>query len=231
MNNIESEDYIRLKREQMLLISDEKHINDDDIAFAIVFQYLVNCRGNADEVLEKAKEVMLVVNNNLLKEILTLEKWSPTISLWQSTVPQWFIDVCTEEKVKKSVKSKWPFEKAWSFESWISWLLPTDRIWIWRNAKCISKNKIFLEVEVTDMPFPSETLYWLFLASGAISLDETIGLPVNFEQIILKVITFGYYTPKEYTPRTLKYVLTYVFIFFLLFFGFMFFITFLSCLF
>ncbi len=166
----------RLARERMKLTTHDKSIEDMGTV-----RFIVTCNRNAPEVLRKAKEVLLLANEHALE-------LGPESEQWLSVLPQWFLDACkprkshAEEIEEAEQRAKLPYEQKieyaktarWSALDWAYWILPEERIWIWWDAICTDYNTIVVAVEVTDWPFPSGALDWLFRACGAITVEPEV---------------------------------------------------------
>lgn len=141
---------------------------------SLLMPFNVYCQSNANEVLEKSKEVLEIVlkksDSNWLSE-----------TEWYNLLPQWFIERCTPEITKKEIVGKLD-EQAWSVINWVNWFEPTDdpynqRYWFWWDAWIKSNSHIVIVVQAVDLPFPWGALEWLMLASGAIEVKEADFVP------------------------------------------------------
>lgn len=143
--------------------------------------FLIRCAGNATEVLELSKKVLLIVN-----EQYSAKEW-PSDEKWRLLIPENFLKNFSREKIKKTKKGWFNFfykiapkkfqDNKWTFENWIFLMEPMDRSWFWWGATVIDKeegdNYLFFTTRVLDDPFLSGTLKWLFLGAGAVEvLDE-----------------------------------------------------------
>lgn len=176
--SIEMTKQILLER-QRLVIAPKSMQQASGVGIA---RFIVSCGSGASSVLERAKEVLLIVNHHSLGEWPSLEKW-------KALLPSQFIDSCspeltTQEKAEhqkswqqltynEKVKNAAQEEK-WTLSSWLSWLEPTEREWFWWNAVLFDEplNDSHFVVEVTplDSPFMSGALKWLFKACGAVGI-------------------------------------------------------------
>ncbi|WP_279572141.1 hypothetical protein [Volucribacter amazonae] len=143
--------------------------------------FLIICNGNATEVLDLARKVLLIIN-----EQYSAKTW-PSDEKWLSLMPKNFLNNFEKEE-KKITKNLWsnffhkmtskkPQNSKWTFENWIFLMEPIDRSWFWWGATVIDEkdgnNYLFFTTRVLDDPFLAGTLKWLFLGAGAIEvLDE-----------------------------------------------------------
>jgi hypothetical protein len=140
--------------------------------------FIVACRGDAQQVLSKVREVLSIVAAD------TYPDW-PSDEQWMELMPEWFIARCVPPKSKDESERRlewrralpWPvrrrlaaYEK-WSFSAWIYWFQPENRFWFWWDAREEGPDRIRVAVEVDELPFPWEALRWLFRAAGAIAMD------------------------------------------------------------
>ena len=159
-------------------VNQEDYVNGAGI---VLFE--AKCDNNAEQVLEKIKEVF--------QTILSYDQRSwPSDDEWYKFLPSWFVSVCASEKTLEEDEeylAKWRAlsredqileeEMSWSVIEWVSWFEPTDnsdeqRYWFWWDAFIKSPNALLISVEVIDIPFPSGSLFWLLKASGAIDIIE-----------------------------------------------------------
>jgi hypothetical protein len=137
-------------------------------------RFLVDCPGNAGEVLTKVLEILKIIVKH------SLDGWS-TNNNWSEVLPQWFIGECAPEmspdeaqqwlqwwkSLDAETQDKVEQENKWSLSDWLHWLEPSQRKWFWWGAKELSQEKLLVAVEVIDWPFAWGALTWLFKASGA----------------------------------------------------------------
>jgi hypothetical protein len=137
-------------------------------------RFVAKCKGNAPEVLEKAKETLKAVNENSLPE------W-PSIDRWRQILPAWFVNRCAPERSQEEAenwltwwKSLTPAEQKkvlaeeeWSLSNWIYWFQPDNRQWYWWDGVPLDRNYVVIAVEVDAWPFAWGALRWLFRAAGA----------------------------------------------------------------
>ena len=141
--------------------------------------FVVDCNGNAGEVLARAKEVLLSVLQT------TVGGW-PELQQWKVVIPNWFfntfsIEMTDEEALEwlegwraMSLKQRIVAEqeKGWSFSNWIGWFSPNERCWYWWDASIKNANTISVTVLSKGSPSSYGALRWLFVACGANSMDE-----------------------------------------------------------
>jgi hypothetical protein len=137
-------------------------------------RFLVDCPGNASEVLAKALEVLKIIVTK------SLDGW-PSDASWSEVLPQWFLRECAPEmsleeaqkwlqwwkSLDSEMQDKIEKEKKWSLLDWLYWLEPSHRKWFWWGSEELSKNQLVIAVEVIDWPFAWGALAWLLRASGA----------------------------------------------------------------
>ncbi len=61
-------------------------------------------------------------------------------------------------------------ELRWSLADWLYWFEPKQRFWYWWDAAVKSPELVRVALEVTEWPFPWDSLKslkWLFRAAGA----------------------------------------------------------------
>jgi len=135
----------------------------------------VDCLGNAEEVYERAREVLrLVVQQHQTP-------WWPTVDAWKQILPQWFLEECApEDDETNSLEwTQWwrtlpPHEQRrveaqvrWSLPDWIHWFERKNRYWYWWDALVDSPEQMRVAVQVDGWPFPWGSLRWLLKAAGA----------------------------------------------------------------
>lgn len=150
---------------------------DDDPGMPKV-KYIVNCDGNAEEVLSRVKNILLCVLQNSIGD------W-PELNQWKNVLPDWFLKGFSNEMTDEEARvwlEKWrPMspeeqaraekEKGWSFSNWIGWFNPNERYWYWWDASVNNASTIDLTVLSKDIPSPHGSLMWLFVVCGANSLE------------------------------------------------------------
>ncbi len=147
-----------------------------------VDSFYVRCDGEAQKVLQRANELMLIVNENGRSE-----PW-PNDEAWPELLPRWFVDACGPEK---TVEEMWREQeerramtweqrreiartKKWSLSTWVSWMDPCGRYWLWWDAEVRDDDTLLAHVDKVGDPPQGEPpgFGWLFQASGAKDLDE-----------------------------------------------------------
>ena len=149
-----------------------------------IARFIIRCNNNADEVLNLAKRVLVIVNYN--SELV----W-PSFEEWSKILPNKFVNNCAPELSKSesekeiNYRRSLPWEKQvsleknkkWSLGNWLVWLEPETREWFWWNAHKfdgeIENTHFLIEVTALDDPFTSGALKWLFKACGAIDVIST----------------------------------------------------------
>ena len=137
-------------------------------------RFIAKCKGNAPEVLEKAKEVLKLINE------ASYSDW-PSLDRWHRILPAWFVNRCAPERSQEEAenwltwwKSLTPAEQKkvlaeeeWSLSNWIYWFQPDNRQWYWWDGVPLDRNYVVIAVEVDAWPFAWGALRWLLRAAGA----------------------------------------------------------------
>jgi hypothetical protein len=136
-------------------------------------RFLGWCSGSAEQIIERAKAVLTVVNQHSAGE------W-PTDQTWRELLPAWFVARCgpelsqEEAEAEMARRKKLPpeeqkraAEEGWSLLNWIYWFQPENRYWYWWDAKPLDDKVLVVVVEAHEWPFPSGALAWLLRAAGA----------------------------------------------------------------
>jgi hypothetical protein len=135
--------------------------------------FVVRCPGNAEAVLNKAKEVMEIALQ------YRAEDW-PSDAEWPSLLPAWFVAVCAPETSVEQAerdleaRKKLPHEerveaarrRRWSLLGWVFCLHPNERCWWWWDACVRSQNELRVTIVVDGWPYGWSDLSWLLRASG-----------------------------------------------------------------
>ncbi|WP_243788691.1 hypothetical protein [Saccharopolyspora gloriosae] len=96
----------------------------------------VNCPGNADHVLENAREVLLSV-------LRAFERADPNRDQLVASVPGWFRGECAPKETSAQTRAKMEHRRSlplterikeedeewWSLESWLHWFTDEERQW------------------------------------------------------------------------------------------------------
>lgn len=177
---------IKSEFSKQLLLERERFENPPDHTVKAtgvgIARFIIRCNNNADEVLNLAKRVLVIVNYN--SELV----W-PSFELWKKILPDIFINHCAKELTEEEVKNQQIYwdslsyeqkieeakkDKAWTLSNWLAWLEPDCREWFWWNAHKfdgeIENTHFLIEVTALDDPFSSGALKWLFRACGAIDV-------------------------------------------------------------
>ena len=142
-------------------------------------RFVVECPGNAAEVADHAKQVLLVVNQN------SRSAW-PTESEWFNLLPDWFVAACAPEMTQGEAEDYLTWwkslpddeqvrvkkEQRWSVQDWLYWLHPDERAWYWWDALDVDANALIVAVVIYDWPFPWDALEWLLRSAGATRVDS-----------------------------------------------------------
>jgi len=141
-------------------------------------RFRVRCPGNAEQVLEKAKAVLNIVNQRSSSD------W-PSEEEWRRALPAWFVSrfapELSQERAEEELRRwralsreeqiRWEEEQEWSLSNWIYWFQPGNRQWYWWDGIAVDADTLIVAVEVKDWPFPWGALRWLFRALGAYRVE------------------------------------------------------------
>jgi hypothetical protein len=136
----------------------------------------LRCDGNAQEVLERCKEVLRSI---LLTETLP---W-PGVDKWRTTLPQWFVTGCYPEITRDEAErrralplaAREKFAQQWSLGAFIHWFKPSERTWQWWDARAIDENSAEIRLVAESLPFAVGALKWLCEVAGAKTVSEPMG--------------------------------------------------------
>lgn len=145
----------------------------------ILVRFVATCPMGAHDVLERVRSVLKIVND------AGGDDW-PNIDEWTERLPTWFVAACsaamTPEQAQQwidrmrtlphSEQLKMQNEAIWSLDNWLYWMEPSNRYWWWWNAHLLERDRMTVDVEADETPFPWGSLRWLFRASGASDLVE-----------------------------------------------------------
>jgi hypothetical protein len=150
----------------------EKHrlehgMKDGEVAQGSVLDsYILSCNRTAQQVLDRARDVMLVVNEAGLKD-----DW-PGLSYFEKALPAWFVSACLPAG---EVPDKDDPERRFPIDSWLHWAQPSERMWLWLNAEVLDSDRLLLDIDrigdpgMDGLPFG---MWWLFKAAGAREITE-----------------------------------------------------------
>lgn len=139
-------------------------------------RFYAKCRGDAELVLARAKQVL----ESVLRS--SSDPW-PSLDSWRRLLPKWFVTSCrrelTQEEAERELQAwrastseeKAVLNQQWTLSGWLYWFQPENRTWYWWDAAVENPNSIQVAVEVHDWPFPWDALRWLFTCAGADSLE------------------------------------------------------------
>lgn len=133
-------------------------------------------------VLDRVREVLLIVGGPSEGE------W-PTLNDWRALLPEWFVGRCAPESTEEEAArwlERWrrldPSEQAtiaehkpWELGNWLYWFEPGNRHWYWIAGTVNGPHSGRVLVEATEWPFPWGSLRWLLTASGAKSVEQVHG--------------------------------------------------------
>lgn len=136
-------------------------------------RFIAFCPGNAQEVLERTKSVLKLMNDAGTRQ------W-PTDDCWRHWLPEWFVARCRPELTVEEAEAemarrnrlpaeeqKRAAEERWSLLNWVYWFEPNNRQWYWWDGVVLDPNHLAVAIEVDAWPFPWGSLSWLLRASGA----------------------------------------------------------------
>lgn len=140
-------------------------------------RFIAKCNGDAETVLSTCKATLTAI-------LELVGKRCSEESVWRSSLPKRFVDACPpfpsaeemeaynqlplEERVERDRTEGWPLRAL------MNAFLVLKRYWSWWDAVILDKNHIAVAVEVSEWPFPSESLRWIFRASGAVDLESEL---------------------------------------------------------
>ena len=109
----------------------------------------------------------------LRRSILALALASPAaFARAQGDFAQWLERWETLSPEQRQVESA---DAGWSLEDWLYWFEFENRYWYWWDAKFLPESdRILVQLEIDDWPFPSDALQWLFIVAGASSFESEI---------------------------------------------------------
>jgi hypothetical protein len=140
---------------------------------------VARCRGDAERVLERAREVLGVVLTHA-----AASPPRPSLGVWRRLLPEWFVESCAPEQSREQAERglRWwrdlpPEERArvsreqpWRLADWLYWLRPPERQWFWWHAVVESPDTLRVMVEIPSWPAPLGALEWLLRAAGAVGI-------------------------------------------------------------
>lgn len=140
-------------------------------------RFIAWSHGDAGGVLERAKSVLALLDNNAGKKL--------DESTWKMILPPWFVSRCARQLSgeeaelelarlsRLSPREQLNLEKeaAWSLSNWIYFFEAANRHWYWWDGTAIDSDIAVIAVEVDNWPFPWGSLDWLLRASGAYKVE------------------------------------------------------------
>ncbi len=165
---------IESELKQLLSIRNEFSHNLYDV------DYCLKCEGKAAKILEKMKEILLILDQTMIDE----DEFE--LVDWKNILPEWFVSKCrpemteeekeqylkwwdnlTEEKKQLQAQKK----RIWSLNNWLHEMDSVRREWYWYKEKTISDKEMILTVLVYGHPFADGALKWLAEAAGCMSIE------------------------------------------------------------
>ena len=119
-------------------------------------QVVATCPGNAEVVVERARQVMEVVLGHVAGP------WPP-LSEWREALPDWFVAACVDDAAIRTCAPD-----RWSLRAWLHWLQPDNRRWYWWDAEVEDASTLRIRVLVRTPEYLRGSLEWLLRASGAV---------------------------------------------------------------
>jgi hypothetical protein len=164
-----------------------------EIAIGIgTWHYWFYCFENADCVLRRVKELMLLVNTDAVGA-----RW-PSDRQWLQQLPKWFLQAGKkemptpdEERIRQAIAEKWGKDHpTWPFPpcdhmtplQWVHGMRPgatpgsrrnDERIWYWWDALVVEPDIIKAAIDHLDMPVASPFYRWAFNAAGAVAFYDS----------------------------------------------------------
>lgn len=158
-------------------------LNDDEVVLGREpDSYFFHCDGNAVEVLVRALEVLVGANELALRPV-----W-PSLQECAESLPEWFVDHCLSEGQWVEWSAKQPpfyslpvedwgraeIATPWTLGSWIYWMNPAHRDWLWWSAEARGETLVLVHVDRyfrRESAVPAELLA-LFGAAGAVDYEQ-----------------------------------------------------------
>ena len=145
----------------------------------VLMEYSAHTQRDPNEVLNRVVSVLRTIDEG------GVTNW-PSLAEWKARLPAWFVMACAEpmsiEQTAEHVRQmrsltsdeRTKVERAlrWALDDWLYWMEPNNRYWFWWNGFVIDDHHIEVTVEADELPFPWESLQWLFRAAGADDLTE-----------------------------------------------------------
>jgi len=134
---------------------------------------VARCQDNCEDVLARAREVLLCVCSDTDIPLSDPGKW-------RHCLPDWFVEQFVREPTleENAQYLLLPYEERmkpernkWTLSSWLYWFQPGNRHWFWWDAECIDKDTLVVAIEVDEWPFPWDALKWLLTAAGAQAVE------------------------------------------------------------
>ena len=163
-----------LVRGELLCLLDGPSGRKNDRSLGCV-RFSVRCPFGAASVLNKAKSVLIALDEQILLPQVKRRQW-------REVLPTWFCDECAPRMssaqaeqllacwrmMTESEKEKSELEKQWSLDDWLYWVANDSRQWYWWDAYISDDGEsMAVAVQVLSWPFAWGALRWLFTASGA----------------------------------------------------------------
>lgn len=139
--------------------------------------FVVGCDMNAHRVLEIAKATLLTALQLTKAGTSDMEAWRNKLprdfvrnSVSHPTVGE--VEIAMKKPIAERIEAN--NKSPWSLEMFRNSLTPELEMkkWTWWSCTAINENQIELAVCIDCLPFPWQSLRWLFLGSGALEVVE-----------------------------------------------------------
>ena len=132
------------------------------------FEIDVASDSDVAEVLERARDVLMVVVTR------SIETW-PTLEEWRGQLPDWFVSACAPEGHADAEADDEEDDAPWELSEFLYWFEPPQREWWWWGCEVRSPvdGRIFLAID--EPSAARDALEWLLGAAGATEVvDENL---------------------------------------------------------
>ncbi|MCG3464226.1 hypothetical protein L7750_17420 [Xenorhabdus bovienii] len=144
---------MKLEDEKNRVLSSFSVIKKDE---GFIVDYIANCNeSSASDILDKVKEILLLIHEN------SFSTW-PSIDKWSSILPKEFVSSFSDSDDSDD----------WTLNDWLYWLEPENRAWFLWDVKELGSKCLKISIVVYEHPFPWEALEVLFMKMGTDELEE-----------------------------------------------------------
>jgi hypothetical protein len=139
----------------------------------------VRCRGDADVVLHRIREV--------LRSVVSQDPaaW-PSAEAWHNLLPAWFVAASARERTPEEAErdlALWRAREAaglpeeeedppWSVQEFVYWFTPQMRNWWWWDAEVTATDGFTITLATDEVHPPHDALLWLLRAAGVQQIAE-----------------------------------------------------------